>query len=607
MDPMPGAAGAAAGEVPQPMHGVGGPGIAVTPQRRPIGVTGNSPTARRPRVIDPSHVNAAQSAAAPAAQANDELTRMVVLHEARLLALEQWAQDAINVMSDHAAKIDVARGQLAGSEAFGIMRQTVELHEGSITSLGREVAGTQAIVEKNDEATKRMIQDNDDRFKADVVAQNAKIQEQFGITTQHCEGLVTALRVQMLELVAAGAGPGGMPAPGPQAPPGIGQPTPPQIQLQMDNLATSAQTALATMQSVIEALKSDHDKKLQDIENMLSRLDAAVRAPGADKQQQQQQQQREAKPPDPWQDPQFANDPWKRAEARKNADRTGPEYFNMSPGPTASGANTSHGGDERKLILDKKLAVLEQHKYTDKDIPVWAQHVRNYLMGQNRCMKAYIKWIEDHGETEITAEEVKSLEHSRHIEACDMSYIQASEALWSWLNLAIGTNASGRLKFDNVDELLGVEVWRKLILPVNSKSTVVKNLLRDKVQNPKHSPTMANIMEYVEMWEKDTGRFIKAGGTKHSDEDKLAQLMKILPPTLSHEMAMRADDYKTPDELKAWMRSKSTFIQERGGKDVVNMAEAECHAAVPGAYEGEAEPEYFDEEIALWIETASDC
>ena len=48
-------------------------------------------------------------------------------------------------------------------------------------------------------------------------------------------------------------------------------------------------------------------------------------------------------------------------------------------------------------------------------------------------------------------------------------------------------------------------------------------------------------------------------------------------------MAMRADDYKTPDELKAWTRSKSTFIQERGGKDVVN-----------------------NEEIALWMDTASD-
>ena len=146
-----------------------------------------------------------------------------------------------------------------------------------------------------------------------------------------------------------------------------------------------------------------------------------------------------------------------------------------------------------------KLAVLKQHKYTDKDISVWAQHVRNYLMGQNRCMKGFLKWIEDHGETEITAAEINRLDHERYIEACDLSYVQASETLWSWLNLAIGVNPAGRLKFDNVDELLGAEVWRKLILPTNSKSTVVKNLLRDKVQNPKHSPTMANIMDYVEM------------------------------------------------------------------------------------------------------------
>ena len=36
------------------------------------------------------------------------------------------------------------------------------------------------------------------------------------------------------------------------------------------------------------------------------------------------------------------------------------------------------------------------------------------------------------------------------------------------------------------------------------------------------------------------------------------------------------------------------------------MAEAECHVAVPPVPDPEAAPEYSDEEIALWMDTASD-
>ena len=150
-------------------------------------------------------------------------------------------------MADHAGKIDVARAQLAGSQAFNEMRQAVEGHEGSISTLGRAMAGTQAAVEQNDEKMKKLISDNDERFKADVVERDAKVKEQFGITLQHCEQLVNDLRAQTLQLIAAGAGPGGMPAPAPQPPPGIGQATM-QIQVQMDNLAASAQNVVAGIQ-----------------------------------------------------------------------------------------------------------------------------------------------------------------------------------------------------------------------------------------------------------------------------------------------------------------------------------------------------------------------
>ena len=159
------------------MHGTSGPAAASTPARRPAEATGNSPVARRPRRIDPSHVNDAQAAPLLPSQTKVELTRMTVLHEARLLALEQWADESTAAMADHAEKIDVARIQLAGSQAFNETLQAVEGHEGSISTLGRAMAGTQAAVEQNDEKMKKMISDNDERFKADVVERDAKVKE----------------------------------------------------------------------------------------------------------------------------------------------------------------------------------------------------------------------------------------------------------------------------------------------------------------------------------------------------------------------------------------------------------------------------------------------
>ena len=95
---------------------------------------------------------------------------------------------------------------------------------------------------------------------------------------------------------------------------------------------------------------------------------------------------------------------------------------------------------EDKLILDKKLASLPKFVYDEKDVFTWAKDVRNYLIGQNRSMVKFLQWIEDFGSTEVTAEKIHALEHDRTLEACDLDYVQASEAMWSWINMISKTS-----------------------------------------------------------------------------------------------------------------------------------------------------------------------
>jgi hypothetical protein len=127
---------------------------------------------------------------------------------------------------------------------------------------------------------------------------------------------------------------------------------------------------------------------------------------------------------------------------------------------------------------------LDQHVYDEKDVFTWAKNVRDYIIGQNSGMEKFVEWIEGHNLAKVLPTELRKLEQGRDIDPMSgLNYPMASEAMWSWLNLAIGKCASARLSFDLVKPLNGAEVWRKLVQPTNRKSLHRRNALRDRVQN----------------------------------------------------------------------------------------------------------------------------
>ena len=166
------------------------------------------------------------------------------------------------------------------------------------------------------------------------------------------------------------------------------------------------------------------------------------------------------------------NDAWARYDAHRNpgtnqdanknpSANQRPDHYDIgsaasggSGGPGHAGnPNSGYGGDTSKLSLDKKLAIIEKHTYNEKDVHTWAKSVCNYFIGQNRCMMKFLKWIEDHGKNDISIDAVVRLNVDRDIEACDLEYVRASEAMWSWLNLAIGDKSTQKSLFDSVEDL----------------------------------------------------------------------------------------------------------------------------------------------------------
>ena len=187
-------------------------------------------------------------------------------------------------------------------------------------------------------------------------------------------------------------------------------------------------------------------------------------------------------------------------------------------------------------------------------------------------MQAYLNWIESQGDEVITNDSIRMSSAMSDIRSFDP--IQVSNELWSWLNITLGNNVHANRQFNLAGELNGAEAYRRLVAPQVVNSLIRRNALRDKIQSPQRAKNMISIMDYVSLWEENTEAFIKAGGSPVAEEDRCAQLMKILPAGLSFEIMSKADDESKRGSAKliTWMRDKSKFIAEYApGKGEVNV------------------------------------
>ena len=156
----------------------------------------------------------------------------------------------------------------------------------------------------------------------------------------------------------------------------------------------------------------------------------------------------------------------------------GPQSFNMS-----GGSPPPHRGDERsgsKLVLDLKLARIENHLYSDSRPETWHTHVRAYLVGRHDDMGTFLDWIEGRGNDAITYTDLQSLS-SGHSGGdglmMTMDPVGAAKELWSWLNLTLTESTRAQQTFRSVAELNGAEVYRKLVVPLGTSKPAYRQRL----------------------------------------------------------------------------------------------------------------------------------
>ena len=100
----------------------------------------------------------------------------------------------------------------------------------------------------------------------------------------------------------------------------------------------------------------------------------------------------------------------------------------------------------------------------------------------------------------------------------DFDPTQAAQELWSWLNMTLEKSATAQRTFDNVEELHGAEVYRRLVVLLGLLAPSHHPTERSEGQDPAASggQSLTVIMEAVAFYEATCLPFAKVVGPSQS-------------------------------------------------------------------------------------------
>ena len=166
----------------------------------------------------------------------------------------------------------------------------------------------------------------------------------------------------------------------------------------------------------------------------------------------------------------------------------------------------------------------------------------NYFIGRCNESKTLLKWAEDRQHNPILEMDVEALRGSTLLPNREVDPAFISRAIWSYLNLAVKHDVGSSLIFNNVEQLNGLEAWRKLIVSLKSRTPAKRHELYGPIHAPKKSKKMTDMIMTMESWEKDLKTYYEAGGATVSEDDKVIIAIKMLPMNIERSSlaALRA-------------------------------------------------------------------
>ena len=209
-------------------------------------------------------------------------------------------------------------------------------------------------------------------------------------------------------------------------------------------------------------------------------------------------------------------------------------------------------GKER--LFDDRTATMDVPKYDPHEREIRSIAVRNYATGRVPDARVALAWAEEHRHNRISLDGVRSQDGLARLE---VDAVDLSSQIWSWLHLSLQGQDSVMAMYENIEPLIGLEVWRQFIVQIHQQPPEQRARLHHLVMNPAKANTVGDMVECIEGWENNIRKCTEAGARTLDDEDMRITTMSMLPgdlpltfiPCMRH--IERHDDFKERIRVEA--------------------------------------------------------
>ena len=185
-------------------------------------------------------------------------------------------------------------------------------------------------------------------------------------------------------------------------------------------------------------------------------------------------------------------------------------------GPSGPGGGSD--GDHRRVLGPAPTLTLTSKLFEEKTArdprygydgisrgAEWRSETRDYLLSKCPHAESILTWAEELGSTKITDELMVQCAAMTELDPRIFSF-----HLWGFLHHCLTGMAKRLFKCNR--RRCGLDVWRELVLSINTRTDCSRHGLRRACQNPKQAPSNDKVMEYILDWETSYNVYLDAGG-----------------------------------------------------------------------------------------------
>ena len=94
------------------------------------------------------------------------------------------------------------------------------------------------------------------------------------------------------------------------------------------------------------------------------------------------------------------------------------------------------------------------------------------------------------------------------------SAARASNLLWTFLNFNVGLEGEARTRFEQAEELNGLDVWRRIVVPIEPKTLARRVAMHKGIHAPAQAKKLPETIGHVELWEKELEAYYLMGDSQ---------------------------------------------------------------------------------------------